>query len=196
MDELATLIRNLVTTRDLAQTLEVGELLYTRCYGSTGPGTADSPTINALAPRLADLRMSRATLYRAVQVYLQHGNMAADVRDDLSLSQHYGVSTLPDGPEKDDIARAAVEAGASARDVVKQVKQVRAAAAPRAQPAGSKAAIPPLATVRSLLEPWLTVTASTRPPTAGDAERLLADLDLIEDVLTELRPWLVRGAGR
>jgi len=180
--ELTASIRRIGAARDLEQMLEVGRLLYERCY--TGGG--DNPTINAIAEQ-PDVGMSRTGLYRAVEVYLQHRAMPVDIRDNLTLSQHYGLTTLDDDPvARDRIARDAVEQKLPAAAVKEQVRASLEQSAPR-QALGAR--IPPIAAATRLLAPWKTRVVSGRPPSAAEAERILADIADLEALLADLRAW-------
>lgn len=134
--------------------------------------------------------MSRASLYRALDVYLQYLTMDKDVRDKLNRSQHYELTQLPDNSlAKDEIARDAVDNAMSVREVAAEVKLARGAPAPRAS-TGVKASLPPIAEAVRLLAPWEGNLQAMARPAPAEAAALRVELDRLDALSAELRRWL------
>lgn len=184
-------IRAVVTRRGLQAQVEVGQILFARCYGGSRGNLGDHATIDAIAAA-PDAPMGRSSLYRAVRVYLQWLELPADVRDLLGPSQHAALLQVPAGNlEKERLAREAARTGMPARELTDRAREL-VGKPPRVDvPAEVRTeGLQSLSKATRVLRPWSVAIRAGRKPTPREAEAVRAELVALRALLADLEGWV------
>lgn len=186
---LAEEIRAIADRNGLQVVLSVGELLFDRCHSSLTERVGPSATIDAVAKE-PGITLSRSGLYRAVQVWIQYSDMPSELRDDLTLSQHYALLPLgTDGLEKIPLAREIAATDMPTREIAERVREVLGRPAPRPEKPTRKRT-PAVGAATRLLAPWRDRIANGRGPTAKEAERVRREVAELRELLFAMDGWL------
>lgn len=189
--DLTDRIRAVVARKGLEAALEVGRLLFDRCHGGDRAQVGRHATIEAIAAQ-PDAPMSRTSLYRSVQIYLQWRELPAEIRDDLGPTQHRALLVVPaDNTEKIRLAREAAVTRMPARELTDRARALvgRPPAREDDAPRPPKEGLAPLGTARRALQPWVTAIRAGRKPTARDAEAVREEVAAVRALLAELEAW-------
>ena len=189
--QISAAIREVVLLRGLQAQVDVGRLLFERCYGGNRADLGDHATIDAIAA-LPGAPMSRTSLYRSVQVYLQWLALPHDIRDQLGSSQHIALLRVPSANlEKERLAREAAMTQMSARELTDRARELLGKP-PRAQPAvvARTEGLQPISQATRLLRPWSLAIRAGRKPTTKEAFGVRGELVALRALLAELEAWV------
>ncbi len=190
--ELAAQVRGIVERSGLAAVLGVGQLLFDRCHSSLRERVGPNATIDAVALE-PGAPMSRTGLYRAVQVWLQHSDMPAQLRDELTPAQHYALLPLGDDSlDKIPLAREIAATGMPTREIAARVREVLG----RPEPVPTKtrrSRAPAVGMATRMLAPWRARIDAGRPPSPKEAERVRRELRELRELLAAVDAFVGPG---
>lgn len=184
-------IRAAVARRGLQAMLDVGQLLFERCYAGSRTHLGAHATIDAIAAA-PDAPMGRTSLYRSVQVYLQWQDLPADVRDALGPSHHIALLQVPaHNLEKERLAREAARTAMPARELTDRARELLGKP-PRAEGAAEPRSegLQSISKATRVLRPWSVAIRAGRKPTAKEVEDVRAELVVLRALLVDLEGWV------
>ncbi len=184
-------IRVVIARRGLQAMLDVGALLFERCYGGSAANLGVHATIEAVAAA-PDAPMGRTSLYRAVRILLQARQLPEDVRDALSPSQHVALLQVPAAHlEKERLAREAARTGMPARELTDRAREL-VGKPPRTEitPEARSEGLQPLSKATRLLRPWSVAIRAGRKPTPKEADAVRAELVALRAIVADLAGWV------
>ncbi len=184
-------IRAVVARRGVQAQVDIGQLLFARCYGGSRANLGAHATIDTIAAA-PDAPMGRSSLYQTVRVYLQWLEFPEDVRDLLNPSQHVALLQVPVGNlEKERLAREAARTGMPARELTDRARELvgkppRVKVTPDARSEGLQS----LSKATKVLRPWSVAIRAGRKPTAKEAEAVRAELVELRAFMADLEGWV------
>ncbi len=184
-------VRAVVARRSLQAHVEVGQLLFARCFGGSRANLGNHATIDAIAAA-PDAPMGRSSLYRTVRVYLQWLELPADVRDLLGPSQHAALLQVPAGNlEKERLAREAARTGMPARELTDRARELvgkppRVEVTAKARTEGLQS----LSNATRVLRPWSVAIRAGRKPTPREVAAVRAELVALRELMADLDGWV------
>lgn len=186
---LADEVRDVVARKGLEAVLAVGQLLLDRCFDADPSQFGPSATIDALA-LLPDAPLGRTSMYRAVRVLLQWRELPADVRDDLSASQHAALLLLPaDHTGKIPLAREAALSRMPVRELTDRARALLGRAPLAVESAAREEGLQSLTKATRVLEPWSAAIKAGRKPTPAEARRVREEVARLRSLLADLEAW-------